>query len=500
MPQFEPTSEQSAIVLAAKESQDNILISALAGAAKTTTLQLIAERLTGIPTLSVAFNKRIAEDMAKRLPPHVVSATLNSVGHRIWMKATSKRIELNKDKNSNNLREAVSALPRPDQRDVDWSEIMKGISRAKSMGYFPQVGFLADKEPLIHKQDFYDLFDEEPDEMTVELIDTCVIRSIQQAYDGLIDFDDQIYMPSLFGGTFPEYPITMVDEAQDLNLINHAFIEKLVRRRRIFAVGDRNQSIYGFRGAAVNSMDLLVQRFRMKEMELSISFRCPKRIVELARKRAPTMQYPTWAIDGVIEDWNNIPREVDGVVIDTEPATWNVGRIPDHTAVICRNNAPLLKLALILLRAGRGCRLVGSDLGPQLLRTLKKLGEPQMTKEDAFAAVSAWEAERDRKSRNKGLLKDKADCLRVFVDFGTTLGDAIAYAEHLFAATGTILLMTGHKSKGLEFEDVLFLDSWLVPSPWAVKPESVEQELNVEYVIQTRTKNRLIYADLETLR
>ena len=33
-----------------------------------------------------------------------------------------------------------------------------------------------------------------------------------------------------------------------------------------------------------------------------------------------------------------------------------------------------------------------------------------------------------------------------------TLGDAIAYLEHLLARDGRIHLMTGHKAKGLEFD------------------------------------------------
>ena len=80
---FEPTDEQKAIVELAKNSTNNILINALAGAAKTTTLELITKAIQGIPILSLAFNKKIMLEMEKRLPSHVKSATLNSVGHRV---------------------------------------------------------------------------------------------------------------------------------------------------------------------------------------------------------------------------------------------------------------------------------------------------------------------------------------------------------------------------------------------------------------------------------
>ena len=36
--------------------------------------------------------------------------------------------------------------------------------------------------------------------------------------------------------------------------------------------------------------------------------------------------------------------------------------------------------------------------------------------------------------------------MRVFASYGQTLGAAISYAEHLFAQSGTIHLLTGHKA------------------------------------------------------
>lgn len=63
-----PTPEQVAIVEAAKQTNDNLLVSALAGAAKTSTLVLIAKALQKHPILCLAFNKRIATEMQERLP------------------------------------------------------------------------------------------------------------------------------------------------------------------------------------------------------------------------------------------------------------------------------------------------------------------------------------------------------------------------------------------------------------------------------------------------
>ena len=81
--------------------------------------------------------------------------------------------------------------------------------------------------------------------------------------------------------------------------------------------------------------------------------------------------------------------------------------------------------------------------------------------------------------------KDQAECLMLFAEQGQELGDAIAYAEHIFASQGPIMLMTGHKSKGLEFNNVFILDQHLI--------RDEGQDRNLRYVMQTRTKDTLTY-------
>src|SRR5262245_60631271 len=104
-----PTAEQQAIVDAALNTQDNLLINALAGAAQTTTLELICKAMPVMPILSLAFNKRIAEEMKKRLPGHVQAKTLNSVGHGIWAKTCTGKLVLNVKKNYEILKGKVDA-------------------------------------------------------------------------------------------------------------------------------------------------------------------------------------------------------------------------------------------------------------------------------------------------------------------------------------------------------------------------------------------------------
>jgi superfamily I DNA/RNA helicase len=470
------TEEQTQIIDFAIETRENILISALAGAAKTSTLQFLCKYLPMRPTLSIAFNKRIADEMAKRLPGHVAARTLNSVGHTAWQKVAMKRLIVNKDKSYDFLKAHIGELPKHMRNGASemFAETLGAIRQAKILGYVPRgIG----REGLIDSDTFWSNID---DEVSRDTVDAVIRQSIKAAYEGVIDFDDQVYMSTLFGGVFDKYPDIMVDEVQDLNRINHAMLELIVSDR-LMAVGDPWQSIYAFRGALVNSMRRLREKFDMTEMTLSVSFRCPQAVVRKAQRHVPHMKWAEGAIEGSVramEKW----RETD---------------IVDGSAIICRNNAPLFSLALKLLKQGRGVRCVGTDLGPSLVRQLKRLGDESTPRDVLLQLINEWEEAQIEKGKEPDPTTDKADCFRIFAKWGATLGEAAIYAETLFKQQGSIHLLSGHKAKGLEWDTVYHLDPWRCPSKWAVRDEDKEQEKNVEYVITTRAKKELILVTLE---
>lgn len=455
-----PTDEQLAI-LSHAAGPNNIMINALAGTGKTTMLELIERAIPTKPILYLAFAKRNVEDAAKRFSSTTTVRTFNGIGHRVWAAACATKLTLNGKKTQDQLRDIIEALPKATRSDI-WSAfwpIVNGVALAKSLGYVPSTVY-PHATRLITQEDFHASLDEPPDPLTAKAIDACLVRSIRTAYEGYIDFNDQIYMPALFGGTFPRFPIVQVDEYQDLNPCNHAMLDKLVRGR-LFGVGDPWQSIYAFRGAKQHGMEEAKKKFSMIECNLSTSFRCPKAIVEAARWRVPHFR---WTKPG-------------GKAMALLNPTYH--SIPNGAAVICRNNAPLFKLAMHLLSEGRSVSVAGSDIGPKLVALLRRLGDDTMSQPSLLSAIEDWRAERLAKSSTTA--NDLADCMKVFASFGGTLGQAVSYAEHLFAQKGEIRLLTGHKAKGLEWETVYHLDPWLLGD--------TEQEMNLRYVIQTRSFN-----------
>jgi len=469
---MQPTAEQAAVVAAARGTTDNLLISALAGAAKTTTLVLIAEALPTTAMLCLAFNKRIAVEMQKRLPSTCVAKTLNSVGYTAWSKFLSKRfLEVDEKKTYRLTKAYIEGVKDPKEKFFLYSkmaDLMRAVDAGKTCGWLP-AGSYSHAKPLMTDEEFREWLDEEPSEAEWDLLVAVSVASMKEAYAGLCDFNDQILCPTIFPASFIQYPVTLVDEAQDLSALNHVMLEKIVGSKRIIAVGDECQSIYGFRGAHANSMRLLQRHFEMKEFILSTSFRCPIAVVKEAQWRAPHMRYPEWAKPGAVSTL----------------ASWDEHSIPESAAILCRNNAPLFSLAFTLLRHGRYPELVGNDLGKMLVKTLKSLGDLSTSQSEALVGVDQWEAAKLTKARNPGKVKDQALCLRIFIEQGETLGEAIAYCERILAAAGPIKLMTGHKSKGLEFDHVFILDQELIGKD--------AQDLNLRYVMQTRAKETLTY-------
>jgi DNA helicase-2/ATP-dependent DNA helicase PcrA len=473
---FSPTPEQQAIIQAAKETTDNLLISALAGAAKTSTLVLIAEALPKTSILCLAFNKRIATEMQERLPSTCTSSTLNSLGHRAWGQFLGKRLVVDTKKNYSILSTLVEDLPKREKErvyDIGFADILKMIEYAKVVGYVPD-GHFPHSRPLMRDDDFFASWEQLPTELEERLVRDATIVSLTQGMQGKIDFSDQILLPTIFPASFDQYPLVMVDEAQDLSELNHVMLQKIAKRRLI-AVGDECQSIYGFRGAHPDSMSQLRATFSMRPLTLSVSFRCPVEVVKAAQWRAPHMQWGPTAKPGLVQDLRD----------------WDTRNIPQVATIICRNNAPLFSIAIRLLRNGRYPQLVGNDLGKSLVKVMKKFGPPTLPREEVYLAIDRWEQEKLAKARSAGRVSDQAECFRVFAEQGEDLSEAIAYAEHLLTSSGPVQLMTIHKSKGLEFPSVYLLDKHLI------RTSDNTQEQNLLYVAITRAKEELYYITSE---
>ena len=122
------------------------------------------------------------------------------------------------------------------------------------------------------------------------------LPKINQGYEAYLrridrlDFDD-IVIGSLIliqehehvrQALWAKYPWFVIDEYQDLGLALHRIVNELLERAgvKVFAVGDPDQSIYGFSGARPEFLDELARRDNVRPVRLELNYRCRQQIID----------------------------------------------------------------------------------------------------------------------------------------------------------------------------------------------------------------------------
>lgn len=492
---FNPTEEQLAVINEVVTGEGSLVVEALAGSAKTTTLKMAMERMGSEGLLSpgmvcaVAFNKRIQQDLEKALPSDVVCKTLNSIGHSAWGKVVGKRLTLDTDKIYNLLTDLIP-MEKFDPEVIELRKIVKkGVELAKNQGYVPEgIRKSMQGRSLMLADEFYSLFEEKMEDEEGEAnfsdevfqsIDKALAESIRLSFQGVIDFSDQLYMPTMFSGGWTKFPIVLVDEAQDLSELNHIMLKKICAGRLI-AVGDSRQAIYAFRGAHSYSMSMLKDQWKAKVLTLTTCFRCPEVIVKRVQRLVPSIR----------------PFKLGGTFANLE-YSWKPEDIIPGGAILCRNNAPLIKCAFHLLNHGVSCHILGSDIGKGVIKLAKDLSGNASDIEYFEHLLEAWYAATPEHKKAKAL--DKKQSILAALENVDTLAQLVPKLEELFKRTdGTVTLSTGHKCKGFEWDDVYHLNPELIPSRFAHSEDERKQEMNLLYVIETRAKRSLTTINIMT--
>lgn len=516
---MQPTPEQQAILDATTSSKESLMVTAMAGTGKTSTLVMIANALPMQPAIALAFNTSIKKELEKRFPSFWKIMTLNGLGHRAWMSAIrGKPILLDERKLGRLTTQTLKDHQYSGGEDA-WGNIRQLVTKAMQAGIVPESrphkGFRPDTP-----EQWAMLADEnwlqDVGEIEISLAREILVRSVNEGFEGIISFDDQIYLPVCFNGQFPRYPLLMGDEVQDWSVMNRVMAQRACSGRFIL-VGDPRQSIYQFRGADSASMDRLRKlRPQWIDLPLSVTFRCPKVIVDRQQKHAPGFTaFHTNAI-GAISKFLRYPDPIGSTIPKEDlngPQTWNWNWVEQQNkhhslAILSRNNAPLLKIAFKLLRSNVPVTMLGRDIGKTLVALSKKvLPDDDLPAPACMAEVNAWRdsqvalAHANGQEEKVANLHDQAECLLAVIE-GARAENAAAirwYLKELFERTaGHVTISTIHRSKGLEWDTILHLDPWRIPSKHAMQnPVQMQQEMNLRYVCETRCKRLLIEANLE---
>lgn len=515
MDDFSPTPEQEAILRAVAQSDGpSVMVEAGAGCAKTSTLTM-ASRHVHTQGLAIAFNKKIADELSVRLSDNFTCRTMNALGHRAWMMARNTRsMKVDGYKPGKIISEMAKAR-RTYLSEDQWDYAKLLFKEAQIQGLVPEVftrqGIATslvpdDQDGWRILGDVHAIPDDDFD-MIWEIAREALIENIKQAYAGVISFDDQIYCSTMLGGTFQRYPVVFVDEDQDLNPLQIRMLsQSLHRDGRIMAVGDKCQSIYAFRGAVGEAAEQ-IRRLRPDWVDLPLmtSFRCPQLVADRQRGHVPMFRAHGTNPPGQIIQVTN----QDGEGWHWKQATDYLPEWPLDVAILCRNNAPLLSMAFRLIRQGVGCSVMGRDISKGLKALSKKLAPQDSIPVEAVRdKIDQWlntELSKARMSDNPDAAEkfvDKAESLKAIMESAECkdAGQLRRQIDNLFARdNGQVVLSTIHRSKGLEWPAVIHLDPFRLPSKWAAAKggRALEQEANLKYVCETRTKHTLMMAKLE---
>lgn len=266
-------------------------------------------------------------------------------------------------------------------------------------------------------------------------------------------------------------------------------------RGRVIVVGDRRQSIYGFRGADPTSMDTFHNKFQTTQLPLSICYRCAKSIVKEAQRIVPAIECS--------------PVGPEGYVGSITKAQL-IGLAGPGDLILCRTNAPLVGLNMELWAVNKPAVMLGKDLIPGLVKVFREVyNDPLKTMcmeeivRHCKKGIVALDPDLD-----KWRIDYKEDQMRVLCtiikDIPSVELRAMTPKEFsmllegiLGLESGAITLSTIHKQKGAEANRVFIYGIDLLPHPRAETPVELQQEANLEYVAITRAKQELYYVERE---
>ena len=485
------SQQQKDIFFDFSEYNGHIVIRARAGTGKTTT---ILEGINFAPEDSIvlcAFNKKIAIELSDKVQnPKAKAQTLHSIGYRILLK-NWPRTNLD-DERSTRLAAEAMMLPRymsdEDRKAID--PIIKMVRKLAALGKnacpFPKPGEMVD---MAYKFEVIPSEEQEEQGYTIDKIAAWAEKAMTLAAtkrDGTCDFDDMVFVPVRNKWAFGQYELVVIDEAQDMNESQLLLAKGICKRGgRIVVVGDDMQAIYGFRGADSNSLDRLKRELNAKELTLTITYRCPKKIVESVQHLVPDYQAAPNAPDGIISQ----------ATVEKMIQTATVGDF-----VLSRKNAPLAQMCLKFLKNRKRARIEGKETGRQLVNLVKKF--KASTFEAMFEKLLKWEERECAKLLATGkesakqrieLIHDQADCIRALSEDLERPSDLVTRIEELFQDTAAgandfIRCSSVHRSKGLETDRVWLLTETLYPGGRT----EVQEEKNIEYVARTRAKKELV--------
>jgi superfamily I DNA/RNA helicase len=493
---FVPSPYQQAIFDAVTNpSLGSIIVDAKAGSGKTTTIIEAAKLMKGDIFLG-AFNKKMADELFLRCKGmfNVKAGTFHSAGYQ-----AIRKVMPNIGSPTNKVFGIVKALNDNSHKDDDFDKQAFQIARIVSMAKQRGIGaIIPDKLDVWENMILTFGLDENlPERFDDRSEMNYLIKFCQEVlnYDfnhsEIIDFDDMIYLPLKMNLEMPQYDWVMIDEAQDTNPSRRELAKRMLKPTgRMLAVGDPYQAIYGFTGADNDALDQIRDDFNAITLPLSVTYRCPKKVVALAQNYVTGIEAHESAPEG----------ELDSVLYHSLADTVQPGEV-----ILSRYNKYLVNLCFKFIRQGKGAKIEGREVGANLISLAKKWRTKDF--DQLSMHIREWTKKEIERAKKKGVertdfITDRAETLNVLIDRAKELKlkdkDALIemieglFVDDLNGHKNKVLLCSVHRAKGLEWDTVYLLGRDEIMGKQCSMQWQTDQERNLVYVGVTRAKKRYV--------
>lgn len=467
---FTPTQEQLDIIEAFKHTRV-LKVNASAGSGKTSTLKMLADANV-VPSIYLSFNRAIADEASSKFPRHVSCRSQHQVAYAVFGKMLAHKLTRPKGNVYINVAGTVSEIVK--YYKIDDFQTSEDTVLARSVGTLvketvQRYQYSKDTNLELHhisKKSIKEIT-KGIDESKVKDLQYLVLRYANKVWKDkvnplspvLAEHDTYLKLWQLSNPVLP-YEIIYLDESQDTNPVIYDVVSKQTHCKIVY-VGDKHQSIYAFR-QAINAME----KIEAPEKYLTKSFRFGQNIADVA----------TFIINGQM---------------DIKGAEWVDSHLLDHTpqqyAMLFRTNAGLIDQAVRLIAEGKRIRCdIDTYKFEQQLKSAEALlfEDHKNVKDETVALYSKWADLLDA-------LDEHIELKRV-VDVVTS-GRTKMYLQALSKlkkqqGSYDILLVTAHKSKGMEWDNVVIADDFDLQKVLDVGGKINEQEVNLFYVACTRAK------------
>lgn len=493
-----------------------LLINALAGTGKSSTLKEAARRLSfarQCNAIYLAFNSHIVESIKGELPRVMGCSTIHAEGRRALASWCATQVEnfsqkawiLDGSKYKKLVKYYYATEWPTTEETTEWKEEIKSVVKLVRFTMLTltdadnadKVRALAASQNIVLTDDgWFRALRCIPTVLRRGIIGnpTADAKGLTYKITQVYSYDDMIYAPCVLDVTIPQYGDIFIDECQDLNRCQQRIVELM--GGRAYYCGDRNQAIYHFAGADTHSFDSIAARRSAIILPLNRCYRCPTSHIELAKRLVPALEAAPGAKEGIIEDVH--PDDLADYVKEGD-------------LILCRTIAPMTVACYGLIAKGIKAVVKGVEIGAGLkdivesvtllnsYKTHKNAWTAFLTSLDEYLTINVImlsQGEDTEMAIEK--IADECACIAAIysANYSRLSGpDALcAEIDSLFVAgDGQVTFSSIHKSKGLEAERVGILKYDLLPHPKATTPAELEQELHLEYVALTRSKDTLFF-------